>query len=188
MAKTFSLDVPKDEWTPTLKALQAGLDPKELKRFWGDLGQKLVFQIKTFMDAQKGLEDGKKYRKLKIKWRYHGQKELIANKKNMARKARGADAQERIIGGVATRTIRVTNKTKVGPDTVVLQDTRQLYRSWSVLSHDADGATVGNRTPAEKLKAVYNDESRGHWDFGKQIADKLMGNFVEYWDKLLRVK
>jgi hypothetical protein len=52
------------------------------------------------------------------------------------------------------------------------------------LQRDAAGVTVGNRTPAEKLKAVYNDD-RGQWAFGKEVSDDLLDHMTKYADTLL---
>ena len=179
MGSGFEFVTKKDEWTPALKKLSEGLDAPALRRFWGDMGMKLVLLIKVAMDNQVGLERKQKYRKLKIKWRYHGRKQLQASQRNLNRRIRGTMTA----GGQVT----VASKTRVGPETVALQDTRQLYRSWSVLQRDAAGVTVGNRTPAEKLKAVYNDD-RGKWDWGKEVSDKMLDHMTEYADKLLGAK
>ena len=179
MAKGFELVATKNEWTPALQKLSKGLDNEQLRRFWGDMGMKLVMLIKVAMDDQKGLEHRKKYRKLNIEWRYHGRKQLQASTRNLKRRIRGTST--------AGDQVTVASKTRVGPETVALQDTRQLYRSWSVLHRDATGVTVGNRTPAEKLKAVYNDD-RGQWAFGREVSDKLLDHMAEYADKLLGAK
>lgn len=153
-----------------------------MKRFFGDLGERIVFVVKRQMDRQRGFGNDKKYKKLKIKWRYHGRKELVASKRNMARRIRGTGIRETTIKGKNTKLVSVADKTKVTASTVILQDMGDLKRSWDVLKFDEGRVEVGPLTPAEKEKAYYNDD-RGNWDWGTKSIPVVEKEFLGYLDK-----
>ena len=81
--------VEKDGWTPQLRRMRRALTPAARKQRLARTGYKLVALLKVKMNQQKGFADNAPYRKLKIKYRYHGTKDVVATKKNIARRARG---------------------------------------------------------------------------------------------------
>ena len=172
----------KDEWSPTLELLLDKLSGSERRKFFGDLGMRTVAVIKNKMSRSKGFGNNRRYRKLKITHRYHGSKDLIASKQNIARSRPGAKINIGVIGGKSARTIRVTDKTKVTGSTRPLIDTAALLRSWDVRRYGSGFVEFGPRTPAEAEKAYYN-EDRGQWNWKAKSADRVMDDFLGYIDE-----
>lgn len=151
------MTVVKDEWTPTLQELTEKFSPREMRKFFGDIGQKVVHDLKRDMARSKGFSDKKRYRKLRIKWRYHGRKTLVAGSK--------------------------VDKTKVTSSTRPLIDSGETMRSWTVRKYTHRLVEVGPRKPAEQAKASYNDRSRGHWDWGNKSTDEVWEALLGHVDK-----
>ena len=187
------MTVVKDEWTPTLQELTEKFSPREMRKFFGDIGQKVVHDLKRDMARSKGFSDKKRYRKLKIKWRYHGFKELALTKKNLsvwAGKSLLKDSSVRtqyIRKASGQRVIKKTgifrDKTKVTSSTRPLIDIGDLLRSWTVRKYTHRLVEVGPRKPAEQAKASYNDASRGHWDWGNKSTDEVWEALLGHVDK-----
>jgi len=176
-----STTVIKDEWSPTLEKLIGKLSNRERRRFFGDLGEKIVFIIKNNMNHSVGFGDKIKYRKLKIKWRYRGSKNLIASTRNLARAGRGASIRMETIGGIRRETIRVTDKQKVTSSTKPLIFTRYLLKSWNVRRYGAGFVEIGPNAPAESEKAYYNDD-RGDWNWKRRNSKEAIDRFLGYID------
>lgn len=183
----------KDEWSPTLELLLDKLSGPERRKFFGDLGMRTVGVIKNKMSRSKGFGNNRRYRKLKIKWRYHGHKEVAASKKNLARAVRGASITSEWVsasrrtrsGGSLLRErkrIKIVDKTKVTSSTKPLIDLGHLLRSWSVRKRGVGFVEFGPRTPAEAEKAYYN-EDRGQWNWKTKSADRVMEDFLGYIDE-----
>lgn len=170
----FGAYIQKDEWTPTMEIIEGKLNGFSLKRFWGDIGKRIVAVLKTRMQDSIGFSDHQRYKKLKIDYRYHGHKSLVASPKNLSRKARGAKPK----GGE----IEIVSKTAVTSETKPLIDTGRLKRSWAVKDYNSNSVKIGNKWPAEKLKAVYNDD-RGHWEWKRKSAREAFEMFLGYLDK-----
>lgn len=171
----------KDEWTPTLQKLVKKLSNHERKRFYGDLGEKIVFVIKNNMDRSIGFGDKRPYKKLKIKWRYRGGKNLIASTRNIRRAPRGSQIRMETIGGVRRETIRVADKQKVTSSTKPLIFTTALLRSWNVRRFGPGFVEIGPHTAAESEKAIYNDD-RGDWNWRRRNSKEALDRFLEYID------
>lgn len=151
-----------DAWTvvdnvsPALQRLAHNLERARGRRQFAMYGQKTAAMAKRAMSHSVGFSDQVPYKKLKIKWRYHGHKQLM----------RGD----------------VVNKTRVTARSKPLIDTGALRRSWGVLRVKPGRVDVGNTTSAEKNKASYNDD-RGRWDWGRRPADVITRMFQEAIDR-----
>lgn len=186
----MSTSIEKNEWTPQLRRAKKALSPASRKRRLVMTGYKVVALLKVKMDQQKGFADNVPYAKLKIKYRYHGTKDVSATKKNLARRARGATVRTetfvKTINGVAHarqgKVIRITSKTPVTDSTKALIDTGDLRRSWDVLSATNAYVDVGNVTPLEKVKAYYNDD-RGRFKWGRASEAEAMEAYLADFDR-----
>lgn len=195
----------KDEWSPTMKALKELTTTEHRERVYGDLGLKMIADIRRHMTMQKGYADGKPYADLKIKWRYHGRKWYTANKKNLKRAAAAESAQRNRFGNkgytlgrqtknaVDRRTgmssqrgqVQLVNKTRVTATTQALIDTARLRKSWSILTVAYNQLEVGPSNPGDMLKAIWNDD-RGRWYFGDNNIDDLVDRYMNrFIDELL---
>jgi hypothetical protein len=187
----MSTRVDKNEWTPQFRKMRRGLSPASRNRRLVKTGYKVVALLKVKMTKQKGFSDDAPYRKLKIKYRYHGQKDVIASKKNIARRARGAQVRretftrsggQTLLDSRSGRVIRITNKTKVTDSTKAVIDTAATRNSWDVLASGPGYVDVGNLTPFEKLKAYYNDD-RVHADWGRISTEEALAAYMADFDR-----
>jgi hypothetical protein len=185
--------VEKDEWTPQLRKMMRGLAPAARKARLARTGYKVVALLKVKMDQQVGFADGTPYKKLKIKFRYHGTKTVRATKKNIARRARGAQVRmgtftraggQTLLDSRSGKVITVTDKTPVTASTKALIDLGDLKKSWDVLLATGQYVDIGNLTPLEKLKAYYNDD-RGAFGWGRISSDEAIGFYMQDFDKAM---
>jgi len=187
----MSTRVEKNEWKPQINRMRKALAPTARKRRLVTTGYKVVALLKVKMAKQKGFADDAPYAKLKIKYRYHGTKDVSATSKNIARRARGAQVRtatfvrgggQTLLDAKTRKVIRITNKTKVTDSTKALIDLGDLRRSWDVLLATNAYVDVGNVTPLEKLKAYYNDD-RGHFDWGRISSNEAVEAYMADFDR-----
>jgi hypothetical protein len=182
--------VPKNEWTPQLKRMRKALSPAARKRRLINTGYKMVALRKAKMDQQKGFADNTPFRPLKIKWRYHGTKDVMATKKNIARATRGAQVRNEVfvkmVDGVAHvrggKVIQVRARTKVTPASKAVIDTAATKNSFDVIGQGTGYVDVGNLTPFEKAKAFYNDD-RLKADWGRVSTQEALDVYMADFDR-----
>ena len=171
----------RDEWTPALQKAMNGLEPPKRRGFFGDLGEKILFSIRRHMDLQLGWGNKKPYERLKIRWRYHGRKDLLDVPRNRARINWGLSGEKARAESADAGQLSVVDKTKVAESSVPLQDLRDLYRAWDVTDHDANSVTVRPGTARESEKAIFNDD-RGDWSWRTDNSEDVFSRFMKYID------
>jgi len=179
--------IPKDEWTPTLRKLSVNMSRAKQRRMLGKLGVWIVARVQGRMRAQKGFGDGAPYAALKIKWRYHGRKQIGLTKRTAGRQIRGTGVvaigtKTKTGKGRVKRMITVADKTKVTSATKALIDMGDLMRSFDVLKATHKKVDVGPNSSKESMKALYNDD-RGDWQWGKKVSDAAFKVWVRMMDK-----
>ncbi len=182
MAGDLGVRVLKDGISPAIAKALNGLAPVKRKRFFGDLGEKIVASIKSMMVAQLGWGNRKPYRTLKIKWRYHGRKSLSDTAANRAKISWSMAGEAARAVGAGSGKLSVVDKTRVGPDTKALIDLADLLEQWGVTDHDADSVVIKPKTGREGEKAFYNDD-RGDWDWRKYNSDEVFHRFTGFIDE-----
>jgi len=147
----------EDFVTPILDKLDENLAPGTQRKAMRKGAVWLTTEIKSNIGASKGLENQKKYKKLKIKYRYHGRKTRVMNKRNiaLAKKLRAVNRRSAVIVG-DDEGISFTNKTKVTKATKPLVDRGNFKRSWGVLRARADRVDVGPRDGHNGALAIYH--------------------------------
>lgn len=168
----------RDTWSPLLSDILEALEPSERRKVNGKLAIKTVSRVKLAISRSKGFGTGKKYRKLRIEFRYHGTKELQASRKNVKRAGRRKQTSSQRMSG----TISVADKTAVTSATKPLMDLGDLRRSWDVLKHNEHGFEVGPNNPNDAAKAFYNDD-RGEWEWSDKRADQVLKQLAKSFDK-----
>ncbi len=168
-----------DEWTPAFDRIVKALSDQAQQLALTDLGYRLVLRVKQLIQRQVGFADLTAYKKLRIKWRYHGQKTLVNNAKNRRRRARGTE--------VTADNVTVVDKTRVTAATKALIDLGDLLRSWDVVYVSPKRVDVAPKTPAEMAKAYYNDD-RGDWSWsggssGENSTDFAFRIYVDHFDR-----
>ena len=172
----------RDQISPAVAKALNGLSSTKRKRFFGDLGEKIVASIKTMMIAQMGWGNRKPYRALKIKWRYHGRKSLTDTAANRGRINWSMAGEAARAVGVGSGQVSVVDKSRVTADSKALIDLADLLEQWGVSDHDNESVTVKPKTGREAEKAAYNDD-RGDWDWRKNNSDDVFRRFTGFIDK-----
>lgn len=145
-----------DEWTGALTNVLKAWSAESQRLALSRIGAQVVVRIKTYMTNQLGFANGTPYKKLRIRYRYHGHKTLV--------------------GG------RTTNKTAVTSATKALIDYGDLLKSWNILARSSERIDIGPNTPFDMAKATFN-EDRGDWGWGRDSTDFVEKIWVRHFDQ-----
>jgi len=173
---------------PALELLDRNLSPPQQRKAMRKGAIWLTTAIKYNIGASTGLENQKRYKRLKIKYRYHGRKELATTRANIKFAERNPRSADIIPGGGVLK----VSKTKVTNATRPLVDRGNFKRSWGVLRSRADRVDVGPRDGHNGALAIYHgpgkpdsvrkQKNRTDTRWGKRTAGQFIKVFMRMVD------
>jgi len=178
----------EDFVTPILDKLDGNLSPGTQRKAMRKGAVWLTTAIKYNIGASKGLENQKRYKRLKIKYRYHGRKELSPTRANIKFAERNPRSADVIPGGGVLK----VSRTVVTGATKPLVDRGNFKRSWGILRARADRVDVGPRDGHNGALAIYHgpgkpdavrkQKNRTDTRWGRRTADQFVKVFMRMVD------